>query len=165
MTVYETDVPGVGRKFEVDVGDAARIVVIIHHSGRRELFFRPKEGADSERVATLTGEEAMQLGAVLEGAYFQPLELDSQTVPLGDAIIEWVEVDEDSPLAGQTLGEAEVRRRCGVSILAIQRGEETIENPTSGAEIRADDVLVALGTRQEQEAFRELHAGLDPSDG
>jgi TrkA domain protein len=159
MTVYETDVPGVGRKFEVDVGDGARIVVVIHHSGRRELFFRPTEGADSERVATLTGEEARQVGAVLEGAYFQPLELDSQAVPLGDAIIEWVEIDEDSPLSGQTLGDADVRHRCGVSILAIQRGEETIENPTSDVEIRADDVLVALGTREEQAAFRELHTG------
>jgi len=159
MTVYETDVPGVGRKFEVDVGDGARIVVVIHHSGRRELFFRPKEGADSERVATLTGEEARQLGAVLEGAYFQPIELDSQTVPLGEAIIEWIEIDGNSPLAGQTLGEADIRHRCGVSILAIQRGAETIENPRSEVEILADDVLVALGTRKEHQAFRELHAG------
>ena len=159
MTVYETDVPGVGRKFEVDVGGGARIVVVIHHSGRRELFFRPKEGADSERVATLTGEEARQLGAVLEGAYFEAVDVDELSVPLGDAIIEWVEVDEDSPLAGRTLGEAEVRRRCGVSILAIQRGEETIDNPTSDAEIQAGDVLVALGTRQEQQSFRELNTG------
>jgi len=156
MTVYETDVPGVGRKFEVDVGDGARIVVVIHHSGRRELFFRPTEGADSERVATLTGEEARQVGAVLEGAYFQPIELDSQAVPLGDAIIEWVEIDEESPIVGQTLSGCDVRNQTGVSVIAIQRGDETVPNPDPDETITAGDILVVLGTRAEQLALQEF---------
>lgn len=156
MDVYEADVPGVGRKFELPIGDGERLIVVIHHDGKRELFVRPSEGADSERVASLTGKQARKLGSILEGAYFQPVELDQVQVPLGEAIIEWVEIDADSPIVGRTLRESEARQRTGVSIIAIQRGEETIANPDPDVEVRAGDILVALGTREEQAALTEL---------
>lgn len=43
-----------------------------------------------------------------------------------------------------------------MSIIAIQRGEETIANPKAETTIGADDILVTLGTRDEQQAFSEL---------
>lgn len=161
MDVYEADVPGVGRKFEMPIGDGQRLIVLIHHNGKRELFVRPSEGADSERVASLTGKEARKLGTILEGSYFQPVELDRVQVPLGEAIIEWVDVDADSPLVGRTLRESNARQQTGVSIIAIQRGEETIANPDPDVEVRAGDILVALGSREEQAALTEL---VEPDD-
>lgn len=158
MDVYETDVPGVGRKFELPLGDGERLIVLIHHNGKRELFVRPSEGADSERVASLTGKQARRLGSILEGTYFQPVELDQVRVPLGEAIIEWVDVEDDSPIVGQTLRNCDARGRTGVSILAIQRGEDTIANPSPDEEVHAGDILVALGTREEQAALAELVA-------
>lgn len=156
MEVYETDVPGVGRKFEMPIDDGERLIVLIHHNGKRELFVRPSEGADSERVASLTGNQARKLGTILEGSYFQPVELDQVQVPLGEAIIEWVDVEDDSPIVGQTLRNCDARGRTGVSIIAIQRGEETLANPDPDVEVRAGDILVALGTREEQAALTEL---------
>jgi len=147
VTVYETEVPGVGQKFELEVGDEARLVVLIHHDGRRELFVREDPEADSERVADLTGEQARQLGAVLGGAYFQPVELSSTSVPLGDAIIQWVTVPETSSIAGATLADSSLRDATGASVIAIQRGTSTISNPDADTHIDAGDVLVALGTR------------------
>jgi CPA2 family monovalent cation:H+ antiporter-2 len=40
MTVYEADVPGVGKRFELDVESGARAVVLLHHDGRveRDLY-------------------------------------------------------------------------------------------------------------------------------
>lgn len=161
MDVYEADVPGVGRKFELPLDDDERLIVLIHHNGKRELFVRPTEGADSERVASLTGSQARKLGTILEGSYFQPVELDEVQVPLGKAIIEWVEVGDDSPLVGKTLRESDARQQTGVSIIAIQRGEETIANPGPEVEIRSEDILVALGTREEQAALTNL---VEPDD-
>ena len=156
MDVYEADVPGVGRKFELPIGDGERLIVLIHHNGKRELFVRPTEGADSERVASLTGSQARKLGTILEGSYFQPVELDQIQVPLGEAIIEWVDVESDSPIVGQTLRKCDARGRTGVSIVAIQRGEETIANPSPDVEVLEGDILVALGTREEQAALESL---------
>lgn len=156
MTIYEAEVPGVGHKFELELDDEERLVVLIHHDGKREVYLRPGPNEDSEKLFGLTGKRARQLGSILEGAYFQPVEMDDIQVPLGESIIEWVEIGEDSPVVGETLQEANVRNRSGVSVVAIQRGEETIANPKPNVTIEAGDTLVSLGTREEQQAFAEL---------
>lgn len=150
MTVYETDIPGVGRKFELDVADGGRAVVLLHHDGRVEVFRRPTPEADSERVFELTSTQANRLGSIIEGAYFETVDLDNLAVPLGDAIIEWYEIDADAGVAGETLAEANLRTETGASILAIHRDGETIANPGGGTVLRPGDTLVALGTRRQQ---------------
>lgn len=154
MTVYETDVPGVGKKFELEVGDGARAVVLLHHDGRVEVFRRPAPDADSERVFDLDSEAANRLGSILEGAYFETVASDRLDVPLGDAIMEWVTIDEHSPIAGRTLAETDLRAETGVSVIAVQRGPDTHPNPDAGFRVEAGDTLVALGTREELSAFR-----------
>lgn len=159
MAIYESDVPGVGRKFELETNGEERLVVLIHHDGKREVYHRPSPDADSTKLFSLTGKLARQLGTILEGTYFQPIELDEVQVPLGEAIIEWTDLAESSPLVGQTLGEAEVRRRTGVSIIAIQRDEKTISNPDPATRFESGDIVVAIGTRDEHAKFVELTAG------
>jgi TrkA domain protein len=156
MTVYESEIPGVGRKFELTLDGDARLVVLIHHDGRREVFSRAGPEADSERLFDLDARTARRLGAILSGANFETVDVADLEVPLGEAIIEWWEVGAASTLAGQTLGEAGVRRETGTSVIAVQRGAETIANPDPGFRIEAGDVLVTLGTREEQAAFEDL---------
>ncbi|GAA0196548.1 cation:proton antiporter regulatory subunit [Haladaptatus pallidirubidus] len=163
MTIYETEVPGVGHKFELELDDDERLIVLIHHDGKREVYLRLGENQDSQKLFSLTGKRARQLGSILEGAYFQPIEMDEVQVPLGEAIIEWVDIDSSAPLVDQSLRAAHIREQTGVSIIAIQRGEETIANPTPDTTIEADDILVTLGTRDEQQAFSEL-INTEPSD-
>ncbi|UWG46431.1 K+/H+ antiporter YhaU, regulatory subunit KhtT [Halanaeroarchaeum sp. HSR-CO] len=164
MTIYETDVPGVGHKFELELEGEERLVVLIHHDGKRELYRRPGPDQDSEKLFTLTGKRARQLGSILEGAYFQPVELEETTVPLGDAIIEWVDIEGTTPVVGNTLREANLRERTGISVIAIQRGETTIPNPDPTTEISADDILVAIGTREQHQAFADLLTDEEASD-
>ncbi|MFC4452055.1 MULTISPECIES: cation:proton antiporter regulatory subunit [Halobacteriales] len=156
MTIYETEVPGVGHKFELELDGEERLIVLIHHDGKREVYRRPGENQDSQKLFSLTGKRARQLGSILEGAHFQPIEMDEIQVPLGEAIIEWVDIDSSSPLVGQTLRAANIREQTGVSIIAIQRAEKTIANPMPDTTIEADDILVTLGSRDEQQAFSEL---------
>ena len=161
MTVYEADIPGVGRKFEVDVGDDERVVVIIHHDGRREVFRRPDPEADSEKLFDLSAGQARKVGSILSGAYFESVPTEDLTVPLGEAIIEWIDVGEGSPIAGETLGAAQVRRETGASVIAIQRGPDTIANPDSETTVETGDILLTLGSRAEQTALEQLVAGED----
>lgn len=156
MTIYETEVPGVGHKFELELDDDERLIVLIHHDGKREVYLRPGENQDSQKLFSLTGKRARQLGSILEGAHFQPIEMDEIQVPLGEAIIEWVEINSQSPVVGQTLRASNIREQTGVSIIAVQRGDETIANPTPDTTIEADDILVTLGSRDEQQAFSAL---------
>ncbi|RCU48122.1 potassium transporter TrkA [Haloplanus salinus] len=160
MRVYESEVPGVGRKFELELTGGKSAVVVVHHDGRCELFRRDGPDADGEKILDLKGEQANRLGSILEGAYFESVDVDSLSVPLGDAIIEWVEVVDDSPVAGTTLGESRIRTETGASIIAIQRGEETVSNPPPETELEPGDLLVAVGTREEQ---ADLDALVEPA--
>lgn len=156
MVIYEADVPGVGKRFEVETGGGERVVVVVHHDGKRELFRRESEDADAEKLFDLTSSQAREVATVLEGAEFQPLDLDDANLPLGEAMIEWAELPEGSPVAGQTLAEAEIGERTGVTVAAIQRDGETIGSPDATERLAVGDILVVIGSHDAQRALQAL---------
>lgn len=158
MSVYETDIPGVGRKFELELKGEARVVVVLHHEGRCELYYRDSADADGQKILDLSNDQANKLGSILEGAYFESVDVDELTVPLGSAFIEWTEVGPDSPLAGSSLGETNVRKETGVTVIAVQRGEETISNPDADFVFEPGDLLVGVGTREEHSRLADVLA-------
>jgi TrkA domain protein len=160
VTVYESDLPGVGKKHEIELGDGSRLVVVTHNTGKREVFRRPDADADSERLFELPDELARRVGTILEGAYFQPVRSQSiETLLGGDTLIEWVQVPADSDLAGQTLGESDLRQQTGANVIIVQRGDTTITNPGGDTEIRAGDTLLAVGPREACRTFQSLVTG------
>lgn len=156
MKVFETDIPGVGRKFELELAGETSVVVVLHHDGRSEVFRREGSDADGEKILDLSSEQANKLGSILEGAYFESVDLDELSIPLGDAIIEWVDVPDASPLTGISLQESGVREETGASIIAVQRDEETTPNPGAEFTLEADDILITIGTREEQHDLKEF---------
>ncbi|MGD8441051.1 MAG: potassium channel protein [Holophagae bacterium] len=56
-----------------------------------------------------------------------------------------VEIQPTSELAGKTLAGAEVRKRFGIIVVALKRGDRSIFNPDANERIEGGDVLVALG--------------------
>lgn len=165
MTVYESDLPGVGKKHEIELDGGERLVVVTHNTGKREVYRRPGPDADSEKLFELGDDLARQVGTILEGAYFQPVPTDRiETVLGGDTVLEWITVDADSSLAGQTLGEADIRQRTGASVVAIQRVEKTIPNPGRGTRLEAGDTVVAIGERDECRRFGRIATGEDADE-
>ncbi len=65
---------------------------------------------------------------------------------LPDIEIETIRIEDTSHLAGKTLAEIGFRNKYGVSILAIQRGRETITNPSGDTKLLAQDIVVLIGT-------------------
>jgi TrkA domain protein len=159
MDVTESDLPGVGKKHELDLGGEA-VVVITHNSGKRELYHRAEEDADSEKLLELTDRQARTLGTVLEGAYFQPVASDAvETLLAEGTLLEWYAVEADSPLVGETLESAAVGRDTGATVLAIQRDEEVIASPGPAAEVRPGDTLVVVGDRESCDRLEALLDG------
>lgn len=81
-------------------------------------------------------------------------------VTLDNGVEVWVEelvIARDSPLVGQTVGEADVRRRTGVQLVAVlrQRGGSTVM-PDAGTRLEAEDELIVLGTREQLAALEAL---------
>ncbi|MXR42851.1 potassium transporter TrkA [Halobaculum sp. WSA2] len=166
MTVYESDLPGVGKKHEIELHGDERLVVVTHNTGKREVYRRKNADSDAEKLFELSDGLARTVGTVLEGAYFQPVATENiETVLGGNALIEWYEVPEGSELAGETIKEADVRRRAGVSIIAVEHGDEVTPNPDPGAGVRAGDTVVVIGSREEVDTFNELFIDMGDADG
>jgi len=68
--------------------------------------------------------------------------------PLRAGISEVV-IPPGSNLIGKTLGEIGMRRRYGVHVLAVYRGEETIRSDVRGVRLRAGDTLILHSTWEE----------------
>ncbi|MEB3179327.1 MAG: cation:proton antiporter [Nostocaceae cyanobacterium] len=72
---------------------------------------------------------------------------------------EWVTVKENSPLIGMTLAEADIRNLTGVTIMAIEKSDETLYYPTAQTILNARDRLLAVGEKPEVGALRALILG------
>jgi len=64
----------------------------------------------------------------------------------------------ESPLVDTTIGEANVRDSYGVAILAVRRPGERILAPRGQTQLRADDTLIAVGSRDNLGRFEEAVA-------
>lgn len=157
MTITEIDLPGVGKRFEIDAGGESQIIVVFHRTGKREVYTRDSPEADTTKLLELSESTAQLLASVLDGSYYQP-EKEEQIEAIIDeeAIIEWISVPSDGPITGETLEEANIRQRTSASIIAIQRSGETIASPPPETEILAGDTLVAIGSREALDALSTL---------
>lgn len=158
MRVFETELPGVGKRYTVRFGDGGEFVVLIHNDGHRETFWRDDAAGDSERLFELTEPQARKLAEIFDGTYFHAVAEDLDDA-FENARLRWIAIGASSPLVGQTLRETGVRSRTGVSVLAIQRGADTIANPDPDTGILAGDTLVTVGTDDAYERLDELLDG------
>ena len=156
MPITESDLPGVGKKFEIELKDG-EMIVVIHNTGKRELFYRPDRDADSEKMFEFNDDLARKIGSIIEGAHFQPIEPDTQETTLpGGILLEWYELHPGSPLVGETLESADIGNRTGLAIVAIQREAEVIDSPAADTTLREGDTLIGVGTRENCTAFESI---------
>lgn len=156
LDVFEVTLPGIGRRYSLPAIDDARVVVVMHHSGRRDLYTFDAGASASDGPAacvSLTDDQARRLGAVLGGAYFKPsVATDVETV-IGNLLIDWVTLRPDSPGAGRSIADLEIRRRTRMTVVAILRDDETVLAPEPHETFRAGDRLVVVGRPEDLGAF------------
>jgi len=157
MDISETDLPGVGKRFEMPVHDGSSLVVVIHNTGKHEIFKKEHADADADRVIELSEDEAEAFGAILEDVHFQPTEIDTSSTRIGgDTVIEWYTLRADSPLAGSSLEESNLRDRTGVTVIAVERGPDSYPSPAPDFEFEPEDVIVTIGRSDEQDQLEAL---------
>ena len=154
--IIEQDLPGIGRCFTVSVADGAKVMVVIHHSGRRELYVIQRGGSpeDADAVLTLSDDQARRLGSILAGAYFKPPVVEKVEEVIGGLLIDWATVREDSPAAGHTIAELEIRRQTRMTVAAILHADgSSIIAPEPQEPIDVGDRLVMIGRPEDLEGF------------
>lgn len=156
--IRETDLPGIGRKFQIDARSGDKMVIIVHDDGRREIHhFDNNDPEDSVSMVTLDDSEARRAGAILGGMVYMPKALESVDVAFDEMVIEWFKIEPEAKAAGKTIGDLGIRKRTGAAIIAvIMKDQKKIVNPGPEQVIHQGATLVVLGERGQVKACKKL---------
>ena len=142
----QTRLPGVGVRHDFVTKEGRRLGVITRHSGRRELLIY--DTSDPDRSAfTLHLDETDSLALVeLLGGSQVTASLTELQQRVEGLAIDWLHIDSGWFAADRTIADTQLRRRTGVSIVAILRRDQTIPSPEPSQPLQADDTVVVVGT-------------------
>ena len=82
---------------------------------------------------------------------------------LSDSEMKVIQLEEGSPFAEKTIAEIGMRKKYGVTILAIRREDKMEPNPSADKQLQADDVLILFGASENMNKCMELCRSADPS--
>jgi TrkA domain protein len=145
MDLEETLLPGVGVRYELRTRAGETLGIVVQREGGAEIAVYDRRDPDRARgVFRLSPEEADAVAEVLGAPRLTQRFADlSREVPgLQSARFT---IGPGSPFAGRTLGDTRARTLTGCSIVAIVRDADVVPSPAPGDDLRAGDVLVAIG--------------------
>jgi TrkA domain protein len=149
----ESELPGVGTKYWLDLRAGKRITIIRHESGRYEVALSTPDNELPEYFFEFEEEEAIEVGSILAQKVHQRI-VEKMDVLIKNLIIEWFKVPNN--FQSKTIGDIQIRKRTGVSVVAILREKETIPGPGPQDSILPSDVLLIMGRKESIEAFKRL---------
>ncbi|WP_437922284.1 cation:proton antiporter regulatory subunit [Sphingobacterium sp. LRF_L2] len=154
--VRESDLIGIGKKYQIETEAGDNMVVVIHDDGRRELYRSEDDDSETHCVMTLSDEESRQVAGIIGGLSYKPKALETMEVALDDLRIEWYKVGESNDGVNKSIGELGVRQRTGASIIAAIREDETTINPGPEYVITSGTTLVVAGKKANIKLLKEI---------
>lgn len=157
-TISEINLPGVGRKFQVETLSGDRLVIVIHDDGQRELYHFTRKNPDrAASVLRLTDGEARQIAGIVGGLTYVPKALPSTEVVLEDLVLEWFTIEPGAECRGKTIRELEVRTQTGASIVSlIEENRTTRTNPEADTILNEGATLILAGDRRSIARLKRL---------
>lgn len=139
--------PGVGERLDVTDGDGRPVQFVRRNDGHVEVH---AGGVFLE----LDPATARAMAAFVAGYYaISPALADRLADARVALTLDWVRLDDGDHAAGRTIGELEIRRRTGVSIVAVLRGSIPIVTPDPSLRLESGDDLVVTGLDDDRDAF------------
>ncbi|MDK2895583.1 MAG: TrkA domain protein [Moorella sp. (in: firmicutes)] len=163
MSIKETELPGIGKKFQIETRSGDKIVIVVHDDGRREIYhFDNNDPEESISMVTLDDAEARRVAGILGGMAYMPKALETVEMALDDMVFEWYKVEKDARSIGKTIGDLEIRKKTGAAVIAIIKKDEKVLNPGPEEIITPGATIVVLGDRKQVKACKELilHGGI-----
>lgn len=156
VKIEETQLPGVGVRYEFRTSDGERVGVVHHRGGRREVFVCRADEPDTVAMSLdLSDEEAHTLGEMM-GIATVVEKLAGLQQSVEGLAIDWLGVDPGTPYAGRTIGDARIRTRTGVSVVAVIRDTTPFPAPGPEFHVEAGDTLVVVGTPKGIESVTDI---------
>lgn len=157
-TISESNLPGVGRKFQIETTSGDRLIIVIHDDGRRELYhFDRKNLERADSVLTLTDGEARQIAGIVGGLSYVPRALAPTELVLDDLVLEWFTIDPGAASVGKTIRELQARTATGASIVSIIEPNNIKRiNPEADTMINEGATFILAGDRRNITSLKKL---------
>lgn len=78
--------------------------------------------------------------------------------------LQWAVVSGGSPLAEKTIGEADIRRKTGASVVGVIRGGRLEPNPEARFRLCGGDLVAIIGNDHQRQEFGTLAAASPTAD-
>jgi TrkA domain protein len=158
--VNEVPLPGIGVRYEFVTDGGARVGVIHHRTGEREVVLYEAEDPDTCHDLLRLGAEDSRTLAELLGVSQVAKDLAELQQDVEGLAIDRLPLPADSPYARGTIGDTGARTRTGVSIVAVLRAKTAFPAPGPEFGLEAGDTLVVVGTpRGIEELSVQLRSG------
>lgn len=160
VELNETVVPGVGVQVEFGAQDGSRVAVLSHRDGTKTLLVFDSDDPDAAQATVhLSGPEGDLLAGIL-GLQTAARHQIHVAKTATDLPIRWVDIEPSWAYAQRTIGDSQLRRRTGATIVAVLRAGDTITAPGPDFTLEAGDTAVLIGTEEGlDEAVTRLRDG------
>jgi len=156
--VKETELPGVGKRYELYLDEHRSVAVLLRSTGEREVYYRIKQEDDYDKLFDLTDSQARTLGLFLVGAYYQPIAAQVSEETASGEHIRWYSLTHDSGLVGNREDEVVIEKQTDTTVLGLERDGEVQSVIEDDVVFEAGDRLIVVGTA---EAHAELERLLE----
>lgn len=156
IDVREANLPGVGKKYVMPLREGGNLAIIVRPDGERQIYHF-LEGDDRPRdVIKVDEEESQQIAQLMGKTLVAAPDLADLELVFGALEIDWVTLDENADMVGLSLGESQLRKRTGASVIAVMRDGQAIPNPPVDLVFREGDTLLVIGSPDQADAACDL---------
>lgn len=160
MNVSISQLPGIGQKISMKTRDDQLLVIIVHHTGKRELYFFDNADSDEADYAfELSPDETREVAAQLLGTTYQPADIEKMRMFKRQLIVDYIKLKQGSSLAFKTIEESDIRNETGAMIIGVVDGEDVIAVPEPDTELKPGDILMAIGKDEQIAQLSQLCEG------
>jgi TrkA domain protein len=150
MKIRESELPGIGCKFEMITKNDEKIVIVIHDDGRREIYLFDTDHEEVTSNIAFSDTEARQMAAILGGMTYKPKALETIEMAFAGLVIEWFKVEPGARAEGKTIGQLDIRNHYNVTVISILKNNmKEMLNVGPEAVIAKGDTLVISGEREQ----------------
>lgn len=160
--IREAELPGLGKKYQLNLENDSQIVVIIHDDGKRDIFYFSEDGDEPLASVTLSDQESRQLGSIIGGSFYQPKSLERLNTVISDLRIEWLKVTVNSAISGKSIGDLGLRKNHSIVIIAAMldkgggRTETLFINPGPSYVFQPGHTVIAAGNSVKMKEFEKM---------
>jgi len=109
-----------------------------------------------DEIEQFTAEVRADGYEMLRSVSKEPTPLSALKFNIPDIEISAIRVHPGSPVVGKSVGQIELRKKYGVTLLAIRRTSEIVSDIGAETQFRADDILLILSSPNKLPAVKNL---------